>query len=187
MTTTNSPLPAPTWMQDTPPLALMGQTVPPGPLYSDQGIVTWSPRHEVPLTFEGAIGLLDAHSYWSVAQRFRELQSVDSSFWELAEGSVAAFTSMITKAGWRPPTHIGLTEKGAISASWRNEPLESSPDNVAYDGSVVMVFPSDDSLYEITAMYGKPSAESEWMQVVGNLEAKKAAGLLDQILHGFHT
>jgi hypothetical protein len=50
-----------------------------------------------------------------------------------------------------------------------------------------MVFPSSDALYEITAMFGVPSAESEWIQVVGNLEAKKAAGLLDQILQGFHS
>ena len=187
MTTINSAVSAPHWMHNTPALASMTQTVPPGRPFTEGAMPTWSGRFEGPLTLDSALGLLNPFVYGAVTERLRELQPVDSHSQPMAEGSVVAFSSMLAQAGWQPPTHIGLTETGAVSASWRNEPVEGSPDNIAYDGSVVVVFPSDDELYEITAMYGTPSLESEWIQVVGNLEAKKAAGLLDQILQGFHS
>ena len=185
MTPTDSPLPTLDWMRTTPPHPPIPSVPPP---YTGQEGVMWSPRHEAPLTIlDSALGLLNPQVYGTVTERLKELQSIDPDTPMMADGSLVAFTSMLAKAEWRPPTHIGLTDKGDISASWRNEPLMGFPDDCAYNGSAVMVFPSSDALYEITAMFGVPSAESEWIQVVGNLEAKKAAGLLDQILQGFHS
>ena len=130
---------------------------------------------------------LEDRGIGNVSTRLRELlgDEVDSSLLETE--SAVNFASTLMRAKWPAPTHIGLTDAGAISASWRNEALVDAMGSVAYTGSVVMVFPQAGNLYEITAMYGQPADNNEWVQVVGNLEKKKAIGLLDQIIDGFHS
>ena len=182
------PLPILNWVQakseENPPIVsppAFTTTMDPG------DAIIWALPNEEPLTrIESALFALDARHLDSVAGRLRELQSSDVDCPLLAEESVMSFVNMLTEANWPPPTHIGLKDNGDISASWRNEWQEALSDNAACSGSVAMVFPSSNPFYEVTAMFGMPSNDTEWIQVVGNLEENKAVGLLDQILVGFH-
>ena len=142
---------------------------------------------EAPSALELALRKLDEYRFASVSDRLRELQSAEKTSSAVPEKSVVGFVNILTKANWPPPTHIGLTDTGAISASWRNDLQADRASGMAYNGTVVLVFPNEGDLYEMTAMFGNPSIETEWIQLVGNVDGKKAVGLLDQILIGFHA
>ena len=136
-------------------------------------------------TTERSLRTLEDCGFESTAARLRELAESDEAQPKMDEGSVVEFADTLVRARWPAPTNLGLTTKGRISATWANPPL-TMPDGKSRGEAAVVVVPAPDGVYEITAMFGVPSDETPWMEMVGNAPKKDAMGLIDMILRTFH-
>ena len=143
------------------------------------------------LTTELAPGLSDVvikledGNYSRLANRLRELGTVEEEDVTINEESAAQFARFLLGLKWPEPSSIGLNDQGEISASWVNRPDPGEEGKNAVPGSVVLSVPADGSLYEVTAMFGVQAPGREWVQVVGQTNDKTALGLLDSVLMRF--
>ena len=126
---------------------------------------------------------LEEGNYVRLAHRLGELRESEEEGVVINEGSAAQFAYILLGARLPEPSTVGLDDQGNISASWTNRPLPE--EEKAFSGSVVLGFPAEGKLCEVTAMFGVQTPGQEWLQVVGKVKEKMALGLLDSVLLGF--
>lgn len=125
-------------------------------------------------TFDGCIRKLEAR-HPVVSERIKFLGCAENDGNKMSEGSLKNLTGFLCDRNWNPPTSIALDDEGLISATWRDAPW----------GSATMLFPGDqDGLFQLTAMYGDANSDEKWIQVVGNLGRRDAAGQFE-LIQGF--
>ena len=128
---------------------------------------------------------LEDGNYTRLANRLRELVTVEEEDVTINEESASQFAGFLLGLKWPEPSSVGLNDQGEISASWVNRPGPEEEGMHPVPGSVVLGVPADGNLYEVTAMFGVQAPGREWVQVVGKTNDKTALGLLDSVLMRF--
>ena len=128
---------------------------------------------------------LEDGNYTRLANRLRELGTVENDDITINEESASQFAGFLLGLKWPEPSSVGLNDQGEISASWVNRQSPEEESENAVPGSIVLGIPADGNLYEVTAMFGVQAPGREWVQVVGKTNDKTALGLLDSVLMRF--